>query len=68
MGAGASAKKRGAEGKLKSVVREKGDKKAGLLADSKGSAVVVTPGDTDGGQKVDFRCNMPASAKVEHER
>lgn len=69
MGAGASAKKRGAEGKSKGVVREKGYKKAGV-AKSKGSAVVGTPGDVDGGQKVDFRgCYMPpASVKVEHER
>ncbi|CAM9170214.1 unnamed protein product [Ectocarpus fasciculatus] len=52
MGAGASAKKRGAEGKLNGVVREKGDKKAGLLvAESKGSAVVGTTGDIGGGQK-----------------
>ncbi|CAM9789346.1 unnamed protein product [Ectocarpus sp. 6 AP-2014] len=50
MGAGASAKKRGAEGKSKGVVRGKGDKKAGV-AESKRSAVVGTPGDAGGGQK-----------------
>ncbi|CAM9697476.1 unnamed protein product [Ectocarpus sp. 12 AP-2014] len=50
MGAGASAKKRGAEGKSKGVVREKGDKSVGV-AERKGSAVVGKPGDVDGGQK-----------------
>lgn len=54
MGAGASAKKRGADGKSKGVVPEKGDKKKAGVPSSKGSAVVGTPGDADRGQKVDF--------------